>query len=654
MEDSSKAQWDKMRIKLMVLCFVLPLIAWAQKPTKVITQPTKPPTTSRPQPATYPGSTGATDTFAQAIDSVPLPPFEYKYFYMDQPGKNLILADTALGYFFQDADPARRKTFNALSTGNAGSAAIDPLFKMGIKTGFNLGYDGYEPLNFSPDSIKFYNSLRPLADLSFSPIFGSQQNFIVGAEYGQKFSDGFAVSLNYRRISQLGFYQNQSTQTTSLAIALRYQSEKQTFNMFTGFVGNANNEQHNGGVDTTLLYRTNYQFRINVPIGLTDTKTRQDFKTIIVHSTLSLDGINTDSSKLAVGHQLQYRYGYTGFSDAGLTETNDTLFYGSFLTDDRGIRNRINLSQVSNTFLLRTFWSQAEGTLSLVHDYFRLNDGGNARTINDLTLKFNGGFSVKKAVFIQTNVALGLGANAGNFLVKGNTTLRLGKIASLSAILAVFRSQQAWNQENLYLNTESVYLRDFKTPFGSNYAARVSIPFLGLSIEAGQHILENFIYRDVNALPNQEAGSLVATHLAVSQHSRWKVIHLETHGFLQKINRAYLPLPEAYLKTNLYLELPLFKKKMLLRTGGELKYMPAFNLPEYDPVTGSYYLGDQSYKRNYMSADFYILAKVSKFRIFFKFENIQEYLNNKINYLAAFHPQFDNTMRVGFRWLLLD
>ena len=57
---------------------------------------------------------------------------------------------------------------------------------------------------------------------------------------------------------------------------------------------------------------------------------------------------------------------------------------------------------------------------------------------------------------------------------------------------------------------------------------------------------------------------------------------------------------------------------------------------------------------NYYSADFYILGKVSKFRIFFKFENIQEYLNNRLNYLAVFHPQFDNRMRLGFRWLLLD
>lgn len=587
-------------------------------------------------------------------DSIPLPPFEYKYMYLANPGETRIMADTALGNFFQDADPARRKKFNDLNTGNAGSMGISPLFQFQAATGFTTGYKAYDGFNFTVDSIRFYDSERPMADLFFSPIFGSQQNFVVGAEYGQKFKDGLAVSLNYKRISQLGYYQNQGTRTTNVAIAVRWTTKADKLDFFGGFISNTNNEVHNGGVDTFSLKTASGQFRINVPVYLSDNKTRYEQQVYFLHSALALDGKPALSSRFAIGHKLEIKTGYQGFYDTGLTSQADTLFYNQYLTDTRGIRNRVNLTQYSNAFLLRSQWKRASGTLSLVYDNFQLNDGGHSKVINDITLRFDGKIAAGSALDIFTRAKLGLGANAGSFLLEANTALQLGKVAKLSGEWSLFNSQPYWNQEVLTLNEQYVYQYAYDNVLGTSFTATLDLPWLGLRASLGQQIIDNYIYRGITGLPLQFGGTVQVTQAMVSQHWKWKAIHLESHAFWQQLNQDFIPLPAFYVKSNLYLERTFFKKNLLLRTGLEVKYIPNILLPEYDVVTGNYYRGDQSYEDPYMSADFYILGKVSKFRIFFKFENIQEYLNDRINYLAAFHPQFDNRMRLGFRWLLLD
>ena len=596
-----------------------------------------------------------TDSINAILDSIPLPKFEYNYYYINDPSQSYLRTDTSLGHFFQEVDPARKRKFNFLQTGNAGAAALSSIYDFRPQTGFQLGYHQYDYLNFSVDSLKFYNSERPFSDLYFSPIFGSQENFMVGAEYGQKFNDGTAVSLNYRRIAHKGFYQEQTTKSTNFALAFRYQTKNKRLNFFTGIVSNVNAENHDGGVDSLhLIHLPNYVFRQSMPVKLEQASTRQDYKELFLVTTLSLDGKNTDTSRFSIGHTLRYKYGQYKFSDNGISNRSDSLFYGDYVIHPKGIRNQSSLDLISNEFFLKSNWSFGSGKVSLVHDLFKLTSGTYDKSINDLTLKFRGGFNIKKSFVLQTEAALGLGANVGNFLIKGSNNFHLGKYADLGAFVSFYRSQNGWNEERLILNDNDYYNYNFKTPFGSAYEATLSVKALGLQVGLGQQLVNNVIYRDTFARPIQDDGVFVATRLFLSHRlSIWKV-HFENHAFVQSLNASFLALPGQFLKSNLYLETTFFKKKLLLRVGAEFRHFPSFTLPEFDPVTGAYYKGNNSYKASYTSADAYILGKVSKFRVAFKMENFQDYFNEQINYLSVYHPQFDRKIRLNFSWLLLD
>lgn len=639
--------------RVLILFFLFTsLVLSSQRPTKVVPQQPRPKGTESGNAKNFESGDNSNSVVDVEEDSIPPKPFKYTYFHIGNQQKLHINFDTSLNNFYLEVDPAKRVGFNFLNTGNMGSSLLPSIFDFKPFAGFNSGYHQYDYYNFTLDSFRFYNSERPLADLQFSPIFGSQQNFIVGAEFGQKYQGGTGLSVNFKRISQSGLYSEQKVQTTNFAISVHWRFLKNRLSVFPGIISNVNTEQHNGGIIDSFLYVDGFQFRKNVPNNLHNASTRYDYKNLFLFSEYSLDGRSSDSSKILLGHSFKYKYGYNKFSDVDIE--SDSIFYNKFFVDKRGIRNNLSVSTVSNEFFLKNNWPALFGKLSLIYDIHNVKDEGLQKIINDITLRFDGRISIKKLFEVKTNSTLGLGANAGTFSLNGKSDIKLSKIAILTASFDFFRSQKSWNSEHLYLNFENVYTKDFANPFGSRLKLQINILPIKMTAELGQNVINQYIYIDSFAIPSQDNKILSATYISVMHKLKvWKMV-LENFAFVQNSNRDYLPIPSAYLKSNLYFESLMFRKNLLLRLGAELKVMPSFTIGEYDAVLGNYYVGNHSYKKDYQVLDLYILGRISKFRVFFKMENVQDLFRKEVNFLSVNHPQFDRLLRFGFRWLLLD
>jgi hypothetical protein len=595
------------------------------------------------------------DTFSTEPDSIPLPKFKYQYVHVDDLNKIIIEKDTTLGYFFQEIEPLKKRNFNYLSTTNYGAGGIPSYFQFKPHYGFSSGYTQYDVYNYTLDSVKIFDSNRTLADLFFSPIFGSQENFFVGANYGQQYKDGLSLSLNYKRASNRGFYTDQNTLTTNAALALRWKTRNDKMNFILGILNNTNNENHNGGVDTSALFISGNQYRLNVPVKLNQAATRYDYKDVFLITDVALDKKSLDSSKFTVGHKFIYKYGYNKFYDISVIKANDSLIYRSYLNDSRGIRNQLDISKVSNEIFIKSNWNFARGRVSLLHDYYSIIDGKTERSVNDVTARFNGVFKLGKSINIQTNANLGLGANVGNFVLTGKSIFGLGKIAGIMAEATFFNSNVPYLDENLTLNNEALYNVNLSNTLGSIYGGSLYSAKLNLELSVKQSLINNFIYRDALGLPTQLNDVFVNTQFSIIHKLKVYKFHLENIGFLQLMNKDILPLPKYSVKSNFYIESNAFKNALFFRFGVEGRYMPEFFLPQYDPVQGQYYKGRNSYKAEYLSGDLYFLGQVSsRFRVMFKMENIQQNFTNKINYLTVFHPQNDPKLRVIFSWLLLD
>lgn len=591
------------------------------------------------------------DSLLKSLDSL-LPPFEYKYYYLNDFTNILFNADTTLNNEFKESEPTRRKTFYDLNTGNAGAASTPAVLNYNPKAGFHSGYDQYSIYSLSLDQFKFYDSERTLADLRFAFIFGSQNNFIVGADFGQKFKSGVSLSLNYNRVSQLGTYASQETKSTAFGLALRYEALKQKLNFFTGVISNTNNEAHNGGVKDLDAILT-APFKSNVPVFLNEARTRFDYKDIFIQSRYNLDGKSSQLSSLALGYHLQYHYGYNRFSDVEIS--NDSAFYRKYWIEGRGLRNNNNISILTNEFYLFSKLSWTNAKVSLVYDKINVEQESKRTSINDVSLKFNGIINFKKDININAKAVLGLGNNAGTFTVDGGTEIKLGKFINLNADVSFFRSQVAWRFSLLRLNDLDFYNNNFDKPFGSTISAGINFNPLKLSVKVGQSLINNYLYFDSLSQPKQFGSIFSHNYISISHKLKFWKIGFENDILIQNINEDLVALPTQMIRSNLYFESLIFKKNLLLRIGAELRYLPKFETPVFNPVLGNYYKGSSVGKDDYLLGDIYILGQVAgKFRIFVKIENANAMFVQKINYMAYRSPQFGNYLRLGFRWLLLD
>jgi hypothetical protein len=333
----------------------------------------------------------------------------------------------------------------------------------------------------------------------------------------------------------------------------------------------------------------------------------------------------------------------------------DSVIYKNRILDTRGLRNTFNHTTLTNEFFLKNNWKLFSGKLSLIYDLHQINNSVKKSNVNDITLRFKGLVKLSNAILLNTDLKLGLGANVGTFSLKGFTQINILKSFNIDAKAELFRSNVSYNQENLFINLDTVYSLDFGAPFGSKIVAGMKIPFINIYASAGQSLINNNIYIDKNLTPTQDKDVLSISYFSI-QHSLklWK-IHLETSAFVQSVNKDYIPAPKQFIKTNLYLESYFFRKNLLLRMGAEARYIPKLRVPEYDAILGQYYIGDRSYETKHQVLDLYILGQVAKkFRIFCKWDNFQDLFDPRPNYLVAFFPQNDFRIRLGVKWLLLD
>ncbi len=645
MVDLSKVQWVNMQ--KIITCFILScffgLYANAQS-----------------RPSTYSGTTGSnTDNQNEIAPDTSLGPFIYKYYHALFPNDQKIQVDTSLNNYFNDIEVAKKAPFNKLNTGNNGSSFISPLFDTKTYSGFHTGYHQYDGYNYTLDSIKFYNSKRTFSDLFFSQILGNQSNFEVGAIFGQKFKGGAQLSVNYRRVLQIGFYKDQGTKTTNFSTALAFYGFKRKMKFTPGFIINNNNEMHNGGIDSTgignQLSQSIYLLRTNVPTRLTGASTRYTSTSVFLISEYGLKSIGQDSFQSSIGHKIVYTKGTNRFSDIGITESIDSAFYASlnYAIDDRGLRNYATIKQFSNEFFITGTFKWASGRLSLTHDSYAF-DNQIKNTANDLTVKFKGNVNIGRTFLLNTEASLGLGSNVGTFSLKGNTDIKFTKSIILNANAELFRSQASANDEQFFINEQVVFSNNFNAPFGSKVKATLNLKGINTAISVGQNLVNNYIYRNTLDRPTQDATLLSSTFISLYNKIRLWKINLESNAYAQTINKNYIPVPNQYVKASLYFEGLLFRRVMLLRFGGEYRYIPKFNLPSFDPVQGNFYKSQADIETTYSGLDLFLSAKVSKFRIFVKYENFFNLIKNNITYLTENHPLFDANVRFGIRWILVD
>ena len=581
--------------------------------------------------------------------------FIYDYFTLDNIFKKKVYRDTANTGDLDRYDKSQSGFLPRLFKGNNGSASMPMVLQTGRSAGFNTGYSQYEAYRITLDSFKFYQSNRPIADLSFSPIVGSQDNFIVSADYGQQFADGIAMSVNYHRVNQKGFYVGQGNQTTNIGFGLRKESMKGKLNTF--FVGIVNNsdEAQNGGVSIdTLFNRPNFNFRTRIPVFRKNSISRLEERNLNLINYFRLGDSIVEASDIILKHKLGISNNRYKFADSTLEGA--VAYYGAdFWHDDRGIRINNKFFTLTNSFSLFSAASGGfSGELGVTHDYIKIDDDLIAYSRNDITAFAQGVLPVKNLFQLDLNAKLGLGSNIGRFHVDGSAFVNFKNWAKINFGATLFNVEPGNNMKSLVITNKPIFNNDFSNINGLSFYGSMNIPKTSTVIEFKQSVINNFLYLDDKALPRSLDGILGQTTLTLDQKFKLGAFHNEYRAMIQSYSASEVRLPSWSLYSTLYWQGKLFRKVLDARVGVERHMLPSYTRVDYSPINGAFYNDGRNLATNYNYSNAFFTGKISAFRIFIMIENLEDYWSDKIYYQVGSNPMYDNRIRFGLRWLLLD
>jgi len=617
-------------------------------------------------------------TFAQAPitpDSlapvVPLPPDTFPFFYSfpDNHEYAYPADDTLPDNDFRMYDPARRQVMDWGTLGNVGSSARPLFFQTREQLGFHSGHHAFDLYQLRPTDLQFYRNSRSFTDLFFSQ--GRIQNDnTLRAKFSRTFSGGLNFSIRYRTFNHLGQYRYQAAKHSALVLGVWYPVSTR-YEFFLIYTSNASKQQENGGIaQGAVVGEGEFSGPINAEVRLPDQQalTRHANSSLYLSHHLKFVGDSASGKRvLRASHTAEWGSQTFKFSDPGtkpdLSLGPDSLFFDTFFVDRRGIRTFFELDRLDNNFTLNTFKSKKEGrpsdklALGLAHSLLVLRQEPlTDSTFSNLFLTGDLALTPSERFSFTASGKLGVLANLGEYQLKGDLKVSLGKAGELRASLLSQRYPPGLLHQRLFVSQRLLWNNNFEKPVETTLSATYALPALGLELTGKTHLLNNYLYYDQRGLAAQTGSPLQVAQLLLRGNFRLGRFRLDNTMALQRFNRSdVVRLPEWFAKNSLYYSGYVFGRKMLLDIGVDFR-MNADFIPEgYQPVTAQFHLQDSLGATSYPWIDVFAAIKVDAFRFFVRYENFGTVWDSQtLFFQTARYPQPLGALRLGIGWRFLD
>lgn len=562
---------------------------------------------------------------------------------------------------FEDFEKyAEQRSFDngALNLGNHGSASqriiYQPFDNIYTDNGFHQ-YDIYKK-----DIFKFpiYSANRTFNELSFSPLKGSN-NFFARAKFANAFKNNITLSIDYNRVTQEGFYDEQNTKATQLGVCLGKTNASETHKIFFSFVANNFNETHNGGITDeveAIFDSIPYNFgdlrkeRASVPVytGSSPGQTRHQNFAYGIDNYLFVD-----SSRFLVHHHIHYEHGYYKYSDETTTPPLDSVLYKSFLVDSRGIRYFNKISRLTNQIDIGLNVKNIKLNVGL--KYVFLNNFNTIETekFHDLALVGQLKFDIGTYSSLIGDAEIGIGDNVGN--IKLAPMLRLNPIKGISidAYAKILRYNPTLLQQKVYVTDQLIYENNFSKVNEFLIGGMLNVDKLNLQVRFNSGLITDPVRMDINAIPVQLDGTTEYIQASFKHRLKWKFIGFDNSLVYQEFSDNIYNLPQLYSIHNLYVQTLMFKRRLNVQIGALLYNYNYDGSSRFMPVTGQFYPSEKTLERYYYT-EAYINLKIDRFRMFFKMDNLTDLIIKQPHFQITNYPQFDSKFRMGVTWQLFD
>lgn len=579
------------------------------------------------------------------------------YYYQGSENRFSSYSDTSINRFFHQYNPNRRQSFGGLDLGNTGSPSQSFLLNPFRKTGLNWGFHQFDVYHNSVDSLPFYSLGRALTDTYFS--FKGQSNSIFRANFSRQFQDGFQFSLKYAKINQLGQFLSQKAVISSLATGVQYVHPKGRYRFYLTMSANNSRVSNNGGLTTdSLFFAEEFSRPETQPINLTDAQTHELMRKYQFFHFFKI-GDFRKGNYLEWRHRSWYKKSFYKFFDNQVPL--DTMYYGDFMTDGRGLRQYFSGHELG-TDLGLSFLGHSKDSLAfewlptpgLQVVRYETNQEPIIKKETQVAVTGKWDVSLKKIFRLSTKANFGIIGNSGDYLINGQLKINTGKLGDWT-LFADFQSvRPSLVAQQNYVSQILVWKNDFDKEFVNQVGGRYDLPKYKFSIATKFALLTNHIYYNHQGLPEQESKTLPLLQVIAKKDIRLKGFYLYSNILYQQTDENIIRRPNFYAQEQLAWEGDLFMNALRLKLGMDYRFYSSWRPNGYSPVIGQFILQDDFTMNNISTFDVFANFKVSTFRFFAKMENLQYYWDKRVFYQVANYPQFKPSFRMGIGWIFRD
>lgn len=233
-----------------------------------------------------------------------------------------------------------------------------------------------------------------------------------------------------------------------------------------------------------------------------------------------------------------------------------------------------------------------------------------------------------------------MGEAAGEIQAQGNISTRfklLGDTVSITGY-GLFANETAPYLMNHYVSNHFIWENDFGKVRRLRFGGEINVPFSGTRINVGAENIQNLIYFNEQALPQQKAGSVQVFSASLHQDFRFGVLNWRNRITYQtSSDESVLPLPKFAVYSNLFL---LFKvaKVLTVQLGVDCDYYTKYYAPGYQPATMSFYNQREMKLGNYPMMNAYANMKLGKARFYVLYSHVNQGLTGRDYFSIPHYP----------------
>ena len=460
-------------------------------------------------------------------------------------------------------------------------------------------------------------------------------------------------------------------QRASLGTGLWYDNPKGNYESFFVFSLNTADQENNGGIKEEPQATGDFNTPSSAVTFLDDAQTRHSHRELKYTHFLTFGG-QEDSIKgirrsFTVGHDIgfkssTYKYDDHLGSSTTLPSAEDSLYYGNFLVDQRGVRYYMEHRKLENAFRLSTYRGRPRANeapkdlieLALNHQIHWLDFEVADTTVNNLLLSGKLLFNPNERLDIETYAQLGLLGNVGDYRLEGNFNFDFGSIGQLRLEAVNQLNRPTLLQHRLHISQREVWANDFSATLHTTIGGTYFNPKWNLSATGRYHLVNNAIYFNELGNPVQSGTPVSILQLILEKNFTVGRFHLDNVLLFQTSTESFIRLPEIYGKHSLYYYGKWFGV-LNVRTGFDVRYNTPYDSYNYLPIIGQFVLQEGQTTEWYPVIDGFFSMRVNSFRAFAKWENLINVARlEDLYYQIANYPHWRNGLRIGVSWRFVN